>query len=235
MSSINLSKQTVNLSKKQVINLSKASEGLKGVMVGLGWDEAEAGYREVTEIVNPGFLGKLFGAQPKEVTKRIYKSKEYDYDLDAWIAFMQDGKIVNAGTDVLYFGNKDIYRNGVNLAHHHGDNLTGAGDGDDEQIDINLDKLPEEYNGVVIGVTIYSARERHQEFGDIKNFFVRVVDTKDNFEICRYSDSVAHEYKDCYTFIVGKIYKDKGEWQFKSEGYGTRDENIMSAVRNYKG
>lgn len=225
MGTVNLSKQTVNLTKSQVINLSKSTdEGLKNIMIGLGWDEKKA---KVTK--KAGFFAKLFGASD------VVEKSGYEYDLDAWICMMKDGKAMQGTESLLYFGNKDLKKGKKHYAHHHGDNLTGAGDGDDEQIDIMLDEIPEEYNGIVIGVTIYSAKARKQSFGDIENFFVRVVDSRDDFEICRYSDSVAEDYKDCYTFIVGKLYKDKGEWQFKSAGYGTHDGDISSAVKHYNG
>lgn len=235
MGAINLSKQTVNLSKSQVINLSKSSEGLKKVMIGLGWDEAKRGTKTVKQTVNPSLIGKLFGAKPKVVESVVTVNPSANYDLDAWICFMKQGKTVDSSKSLLYYSNKDISNRGKNFAHHCGDNLTGAGDGDDEQIIIDLDNIPLEYDGVVIGVTIYSAESRHQTFGEIDNMFVRVVDQNDDFEICRYTDTIADEYKDCYTFIVGKLYKDKGEWQFKSAGYGTKDGTIKKAVHNYKG
>lgn len=235
MATVNLTKQTVNLSKNQVVNLSKQSDSLKQIMVALGWDENEGGYKTVTETVNPGFFGKLFGAQPKTVERKVYvKASDHDYDLDAWVAFMKDGEVKGID-DVCYYGKLRMSNVNGEFAKHCGDNLTGAGDGDDEQIIISLDKIPEKYNGMVVGVTIYRGHERNQKFGDINNLFVRVVDQNDNFEMCRYADSIASEYSKCQTFIVGKLYKDKGEWQFKSAGYGTKDTSISEAVRNYKG
>lgn len=240
MATVNLSKQTVNLTKSQVINLSKSSEGLKGIMIGLGWSDAKSTptYKEVTETIQPGFFAKLFGAQPKTVTRTIavQNNSSYEYDLDAWVAFMKNGKIQDF-QDVCYYGRKDMSSSNGRYIHHCGDDLTGGGDinADNEQIFIELDKIPDRYNGLVIGVTIYQARQRGQQLGEIQNTFVRVVDTKDNFEMCRYADSIAAEYKNCATFIVGKIYKDKGEWHFKADGFGTKDGSISDAVANYRG
>lgn len=234
MGTVNLSKVTVNLTKGDVVNLSKQSAGLKKVIVALGWDENKGKTRTVTETVQPGLLGRLFGAQPKEVTRKV-ETSQYDFDLDAWVCLLKDGNVA-PGESIVYYGYKDARdNNGNTFIHHCGDNLTGEGEGDDEQIIINLDKIPSDYNGIVVGVTIYKGYSRDQTFGDIDNMFVRVVDTNDNFEICRYSDSIAQEYKNCYTFIAGKLYKDKGEWHFKSAGYGTQDKSIESAVHNYKG
>ena len=229
--SINLTKQTINLSKQQVINLSKQAEGLSDVMVALGWQENQAGYTEVEHVVEPGFIGKLFGAQPRVVKQRIYNEKKFEYDLDAWVVFME--KNIPVSGAVLYYGNKDMYSNGVNFAHHCGDDLVGGGKGDNEQIMLKLNDIPSKYDGALIAVTIYQARQRNQQFSDIKNMFVRVVDKKDNFEICRYEDSIAQEYKDCYTFIVGRLYKENGEWQFATDGYGTQDGSISDAINSY--
>lgn len=238
MATVNLSKQTVNLSKSQVINLSKSSEGLQKVMIGLGWSDAKTRTKTVTETIQPGFFGKLFGAQPKTITREVpvAPKSNHEYDLDAWVAFMKDGKIKDFA-DVCYYGRKDMSANRGNFIHHCGDDLTGGGDvnADNEQIFIELDKIPDKFNGAVVGVTIYQGKERGQNFGDIQNTFVRVVDTKDNFEICRYADNISDEYNGCITFIVGKIYKDKGEWNFKAEGYGTKDNSIAYAVSNYRG
>lgn len=230
--SINLSKQTINLSKSEVINLSKQAEGLSDVMIALGWQENRDKYTEVERVIEPGFIGKLFGAQPKVVKQRVYQEKKYEYDLDAWVVFMDNGKPVSGA--ILYYGNKDMYNKGSNFAHHCGDDLVGGGKGDNEQIILKLNDIPSKYDGALVAVTIYQAKQRGQQFSNIKNMFVRVVDKKDNFEICRYEDSIAQEYKDCYTFIVGRLYKENGEWQFAADGYGTQDGSIGDAVHNYR-
>lgn len=239
MATVNLTKQTVNLTKSQVINLTKSSEGLKDVLIGLGWaSAAESGQqmKTVRETVQPGFFAKLFGAQPKVVERQVpvnnYANEEYD--LDAWVAFTTNGKIVNF-SDVCYYGNKDMNNVKGNFIHHCGDDLTGGGNGnfDNEQIFIYLDKIPDKYDGAVVGVTIYRGKEKRQTFRNIQNMFIRVVDNKDNFEVCRYADSISSEYDNCITFIAGKIYKEKGEWHFKAIGQGNRYGSISEAVANY--
>ena len=235
MNTINLSKQTINLSKGQTINLSKDNSGLNKVMIGLGWDENKGQMRTETYIKEPGFLGKLFGAKPQEVTRAVYKKSDADYDLDAWLYVVDSSKrAYNMDmADLLYYGNKHLNKSKGELAWHHGDNLTGAGEGDDEQMSLTLNNIPSEYNEVLVGVTIYRGWDRNQTFGDIDNIFVRVVDERDNFEICRYeSRDVSNEYKDCYSFIVGKFIRQGSDWEFKSIGKGTKDKDIGDAVRN---
>lgn len=225
MNTVNLAKQTVNLSKKQTVNLSKQSDnGLTRVMIALGWDEADK-----SPVSGGGFFSRLFGGGSSD--QRGHSN--YDFDLDAWVAPMKNGKNINI-EDIIYFGRKDWLHKGMNIIHHCGDNLTGAGDGDDEQIIIDLANMPSEYDQVLVAVTIYKGNERRQTFGDIKNIFVRAVDEKTGFEMCRYSDSNLAEYKDCYTFIVGVLFKENNEWKFRADGYGTKDTSISYAASKYK-
>lgn len=236
MSTVDLSKKTVNLSKGDKINLSKSAEGLANIMVGLGWDPADNSVIEqVTEVIKPGFLGKLFGATERTVTRNVvrHSGNADTIDCDAWLALLQGGKLVS-DDDIIYYGRKEFYNKDSRVVHHHGDNLTGEGEGDDEQITISLKKLPEKYDSIVIGVTIYRGAEKRQSFGSIKNTFIRVVDERDGFEICRFDQSEVAENKDAITFIAGKLYKDKGEWQFTAIGKGTKDKSISEAASHYK-
>lgn len=236
MSTVDLSKKTINLSKGDKINLSKSADSLCNIMIGLGWDPADNSVIEqVTEVIKPGFLGRLFGATERTVTRNIVRrSGNADtIDCDAWLALLQGGKLVS-DDDIIYYGKKEFYNNGDRVVLHHGDNLTGEGEGDDEQITISLKKLPENYDSIVVGVTIYRGAEKRQSFGSIKNTFIRVVDERDGFEICRFNQSEVAENKDAITFIAGKLYKDKGEWQFTAIGKGTKDESIREAASHYK-
>lgn len=237
MSTVDLSKKTINLSKGEKINLSKSAEGLTKIMVGLGWDPAEDDYtEEITEVIKPGFIGKLFGAKERTVTKTVTvrNSNNETIDCDAWLALLQGGKLVD-NNDIIYYAHKDFFNNdGDRVVHHHGDNLTGEGEGDDEQITINLKGLPAKYDSIVIGVTIYRGAEKRQSFGSIRNTFIRVVDDRDGFEICRFDQAEVAENKDAITFIAGKLYKDKGEWQFTATGKGTKDKSIGEAASHYK-
>lgn len=240
MASVDLSKHTVNLSKGEKINLSKAVEtpGLNNVMIGLGWDpaEPEAKYQTVTETIKPGFIGRLLGKQERTVTheKLVSVRRTEDIDCDVWVAMLHNGRL-ESFDDVVYYGRKDYYnQSGVNAIHHHGDNLTGEGEGDDEQVTIRLEDLPKKWDGLVIGVTIYQGFSRGQSFGDIKNTFIRVVDERNNFEICRFDQKEMSENKDALTFIAGKLYRDKGEWQFTAVGKCTMDKDIRNAVQHYK-
>lgn len=108
MSTVDLSKHTVNLSKGEKINLSKSAEGLSKIMVGLGWDPAtDEQVQQVTEVIKPGFLGRLFGAQERTVTRNVVTrtSSGDTIDCDAWLALLQNGKL-KGNDDIVYYGKK---------------------------------------------------------------------------------------------------------------------------------
>lgn len=224
MSTVNLTKQTVNLSKGQKINLSKTAENnsLDSVMIGLGWDPAVA-TREVE--VQPGFFGKLFGK--KSTIKTVHVTNASDIDCDAWVAlFDKKGNKL----ETIYYGNRHYDNDKI---YHHGDNLTGAGDGDDEQITLKLSQLDKKVYEILVGVTIYSAKSRNQSFGMIENLFARVVDNKDNFEICRFDTKDFSGNPNDTNFIVGRFVLDS-EWNFEAIGTSDKSATILDAVSKYK-
>ena len=113
-----------------------------------------------------------------------------------------------------------------------GDNLTGAGEGDDEQIVIDLDKLPAQYDRVVLVVTIYQARERGQQFGMIQNSFIRLVDARNNQEICRYN--LKEQYDGATAVVFGEVYRHGGEWKFNAIGQPLQVGGIAELVEHYR-
>lgn len=112
-----------------------------------------------------------------------------------------------------------------------GDNLTGAGDGDDEQIVIDLANLPAEYDRIVLVVNIYQAVQRQQHFGLIENAFIRIVDAKTNQEMCKYN--LTEDYSGMTAMIFGEIYRHNGEWKFNAIGQGTNDPGLGELVNRY--
>ena len=130
--------------------------------------------------------------------------------------------------DIVFFGNLS-HKTGT--VQHMGDNLTGAGDGDDEQIIIDLASVPENYDRIVIVVNIYQARERGQHFGLIQNAFCRLVDTRNNAELCRYN--LTDDYSGQTAMVFGEVYRYNGEWKFNAIGQGTADNSIGDLARRY--
>lgn len=109
--------------------------------------------------------------------------------------------------------------------------LTGDGDGDDEQILIELSRVPQEYDKIVIVVNIYSAVQRKQHFGMIRNAFIRIVDGSTNKEMCKYD--LTENYSGMTAMIFGEIYRHNGEWKFGAIGQGTKDTSIGDLCRRY--
>lgn len=199
---------SVSLQKGQKVSLSKeGKEGLNRVIVGLGWDEAQP--------QRGGLFGGLFSAPTQSI------------DCDASALMLQNGKLTDKG-DIVYFGN---LRHRSGAVQHMGDNLTGAGAGDDEQIVIELDRVPAEYDRIVMVVNIYQAMARKQHFGMIRNAFIRIVDARNNQELCRYN--LSENYDDMTAMIFGEVYRHNGEWKFNAIGQATKDPGLGELSRRY--
>ena len=190
---------SVSLQKGQKVNLSKDNAGLAKVIVGLGWDEAKPSGGG-----GGGFFATLFGGAA---------TTHQAIDCDASAIMLKNGKFVDR-TDLVYFGNLKHKSGTVN---HMGDNLTGEGEGDDEQI--------------VIVVNIYQAVQRKQHFGMIENAFIRLVDARNNKEMCKYN--LTENYSGMTAMIFGEIYRHNGEWKFNAMGNGTTDPGIGELCRRF--
>ncbi len=99
-----------------------------------------------------------------------------------------------------------------------GDNLTGEGDGDDEQIKIDLSKIPAEIEKIAFTVTIYDAVTRSQNFGQVENAFIRIVDETSNTELVRYD--LCEDFSIETAIVFAELYRHNGEWKFNAIGSG---------------
>jgi tellurium resistance protein TerD len=138
-----------------------------------------------------------------------------DFDLDA-VAFItgQNGKVRSDG-DFIFYNNLKSLDGSI---EHMGDNLTGGGDGDDEQIKIQLDKVSADVAKIVICVTIHEADVRKQNFGMVSNAFVRVVNNNDKKELAKYDLSEDMSVETAMVFA--EVYRYGNEWKFKAVGQG---------------
>ncbi|MDE6314451.1 MAG: TerD family protein [Lachnospiraceae bacterium] len=138
-----------------------------------------------------------------------------DFDLDA-VAFMvgDNGKITRQ-EDFVFYGN---LKHPSGSVEHTGDNRTGLGDGDDEVIKIDLSKIPAEISKLVFAVTIYDADNRHQNFGQVNNAYVRIVDEAKNEEMLRYD--LGEDFSIETAAVFGELYKNNNEWKFNAIGSG---------------
>lgn len=200
----------VNLQKGQKVSLVKSNGAkLTKLMVGLGWDAIE-------EEEKGGFFSRMFGGGKK------------DFDCDASVFVCKNGKITSVD-DIIYFGNLEHNSGAI---QHMGDNLTGEGEGDDEQVFVDLNKIPADYDKLVFVVNIYKAVERKQDFGIIKNAYIRIIDNDNGEELCRYNLS-GGDYNGMLAMIVGEVYRYKGDWKFNAVGNGTTDPGLQELSRRF--
>lgn len=138
-----------------------------------------------------------------------FGTKDYDLDLTAFLLDSND-KLIHKG--VIYFGEQK--GKGIML---HGDNLTGEGEGDDEKISVELDRLPADCKKVLFSVIIYQAAQRKQSFSGVKNAYVRLInEDKSGAEICRYN--LSEDGGDNTAIYFAELNKEGDHWHFKARG-----------------
>ena len=138
-----------------------------------------------------------------------------DFDLDASaIVVKADGKVLS-DKHFVFFNNLKSPEGGV---EHTGDNLTGEGEGDDEQVKVNLASLAPEADKVVFPVSIYDADARSQSFGQVRNAFIRVVNAADQKELARYD--LSEDASTETAMVFGELYRNGDEWKFRAVGQG---------------
>ena len=138
-----------------------------------------------------------------------------DFDLDASAFLLNANGKVRNDSDFVFYGNLNHQSGAVN---HTGDNLTGEGEGDDEQIKVDLSKVPSDVESIAFAITIYDAEARKQTFGQVSNAFVRIFDEETGNELIRYD--LGEDYSVETALIVGKLYRKDGEWKFEAVGSG---------------
>lgn len=147
-------------------------------------------------------------------------------DLDSFAFLLKTGKLVDL-KDVIYF--KNLTGPGV---LHSGDNLTGEGEGDDEQITINFAEVPADVNEIVVGVNIYNAVSTGQKFGMVENAYIRVLDANNESSVFVKYDLTENSSTNT-AMICGKLYRNEGEWKFQAIGQG-KDGNIDEIAQSYR-
>lgn len=137
------------------------------------------------------------------------------FDLDASVFMLgEDGKVLSDAS-FIFFNNK---KSPCGSVEHMGDNRSGEGEGDDEQVKLNLATMPENAKRIVFAVTIYDAETRKQNFGQVSNAYIRLVNAADNKEIARYDLSEDASVETAMQF--GEVYRHNADWKFKAVGQG---------------
>jgi len=150
-----------------------------------------------------------------------------DFDLDA-SAFLlgENGKVTTQG-DFIFYGN---LKHASESVEHMGDNLTGEGDGDDEQITVNLSQVPANISKIAFTVTIYESDKRRQNFGQVSNAYIRIVDESTGTELIHYD--LGEDFSIETAVSVGELYKHNGEWKFNAIGSGFQG-GLAALCANY--
>ncbi|MEL6495337.1 MAG: TerD family protein [Cyanobacteria bacterium J06623_7] len=193
----------INLKKGQRISLTKEDPSLKQLMCGLGWDVAPKS-------------GGFFGGNKQ-------------FDLDSSILCLNADKKLLDVKDIVYFGN---LRHGSGAIAHQGDNLTGAGEGDDEVINIDLPLIPSNIAYLVFAINIYKCNQRKQDFSMVDNAFVRLVNRNTNQELARYNLS-GSEYQGMTGMIMAEVYRHNTEWKMAAVGNGFKIATLADIAKVY--
>ena len=138
-----------------------------------------------------------------------------DFGLDAAAFLLTDAGKVSKSDDFVFYGNLCHPSQSV---QHMGDNLTGAGDGDDEQIRVDLSKVPANITKIAFTVTIYEPEQRRQNFGQINNAFIRIYNESNGEEMLRYD--LGEDFSIETAAVFGELYKSGSEWKFNAIGSG---------------
>ncbi|MFJ7441553.1 TerD family protein [Methylorubrum thiocyanatum] len=137
------------------------------------------------------------------------------FDLDASVFLLgADGKCAGDAAFIFYNNKKSA----DGSVEHMGDNTTGQGDGDDEVVKIDLAKVPEAITRLVFAVTIHEAKERNQNFGQVQNAYIRVVNQAGGAELAKYD--LSEDASTETAMVFGEVYRHNGEWKFKAVGQG---------------
>ncbi|GAB6087419.1 TerD family protein [Alkaliphilus crotonatoxidans] len=160
---------------------------------------------------NPG-LSKIIVGLGWDVNK-------YDgsaaFDLDAAAFILGDSGKVLSDADFIFYNNLTHSSGAI---QHLGDNLTGEGEGDDEQIRLELSKVPQNVHRIAFTVTIHEAQQRAQNFGQVSNAFIRVVKEDSGEELIRYD--LGEDFSVETALVVGELYRHGDEWKFNAIGSG---------------
>jgi tellurium resistance protein TerD len=149
------------------------------------------------------------------------------FDLDASALMLTPSGRILSDEHFVFFNNLSSPDGSV---EHTGDNLTGEGEGDDEQIKVDLSRVPPEVDRIVFPVSIYDADSRQQNFGQVRNAFIRVINQADDAELARYD--LSEDASSETAMIFGELYRRSGDWKFRAVGQGY-SSGLAGIARDY--
>ncbi|MDR2404789.1 MAG: TerD family protein [Deltaproteobacteria bacterium] len=150
-----------------------------------------------------------------------------DFDLDASAFLLTEARKVRSSGDFIFYNN---LKSSDGSVQHTGDNRTGEGEGDDESIQVHLQKIPPEVQTIVLTVTIHDAETRKQNFGQVSNAFIRIVNVDNGKEIARFD--LTEDMGTETAMIFGEVYRQGSDWKFKAVGQGFAG-GLAALCRNF--
>jgi tellurium resistance protein TerD len=150
-----------------------------------------------------------------------------DFDLDSSIFLLNAAGVCENEKDFIFFNNLE---GGNGSVVHAGDNLTGEGDGDDEQVKVSLANVPTTVERIAFAITIHDAEQRSQNFGQVSNSYVRIVNDANGEELIRYD--LGEDFSIETAVVVGELYRHGSEWKFNAIGSGYQG-GLASLVKDY--
>lgn len=251
--------EVINLSKGQTIDLRKNAKGesvydLSQITVGLGWDVRE----EKKGFLGNLFGSAKVDDFDLDAIAFLLDSSGYVANLGRDLNFSNGKKVGLHGGDIIFFNSMTfpsgsgtsqmLYPQGApksimvqkvkqllnsgELIVHTGDNLTGEGEGDDEQIIVKLNSLPSRIDKILFIVCIYQGQQRNQHFGMVDNAFIRACDAQGK-EIARYSLSNSPEFFGMRSMIFGEMYRHNNEWKFRAIGNPETTDSFVQILKRY--
>lgn len=251
--------EVINLSKGQTIDLRKNSKGesvydLSQITVGLGWDVRE----EKKSFLGKLLGGNKEVDFDLDAIALLLDANGFVANLGKELQFTNGNKVGLHGGDVVFFNSMTfpsgsgtsqmLYPEGTpksvmaqkvkqllnsgELIVHTGDNLTGEGEGDDEQIIVKLNSLPTRIDKILFLVCIYQGQARNQEFGQVDNAFIRACDANGK-EIARYSLSTSPEFNGMRSMVFGEMYRHNSDWKFRAIGNPESTDNFVQILKRY--
>lgn len=156
----------------------------------------------------------------------------YDFDLDASAFMINSSRLIPAEAYFVFYGNTDSPDQAL---HHTGDDPTGgnSADGDDESIQVDLSKVDPQIQEILFVVTIHDAISRKQNYGQVRNSYIRIVDDNNGQEVAKYE--LGEDFSIETGVEFGRLYKREGKWKFEASGIGYREDLSFFLSKYFKG
>lgn len=213
----------VDLIKRgQTIDLTKGRAGLKNITIGLSWGSKATQKDEKSGGGGKGLLARMFD----RAVERTQQVASGGMDIDSSV-IMLDGN--DRAVDTVYYGKQTSNCGSI---YHAGDDRTGNdkyGAHDNEEITIDLSRIPSAVQKLVFVANVYQGNSKDQHFGQVKGAYIRVLNSEGREEFIRYN--LAEDYNKMCGLVVGELYRYSGEWKFRAVGQGTSDDSLSNLQR----